>query len=226
MKVTSRSLSGGWKIRIGSSFVYFMRCNTNFPVSLRASIDGVNARGAERLEQLLQVTIQVAVKAGMRKPAQATRVNVDTTVQEKAIAFPTAARLYHKMCVVLVRQAQRRVIPLRQSYRFVGKRALFKQGRYTHVQQMKQAARMTGKLKTYLGRAMRDIERKTGKYGDPLNQQLQLTHRLLARRAIPTLYLPIGTGLKRVIQQECTNTSVTADIRYKDLETNLDSIST
>ena len=75
-------------------------------------------------------------------------------------------------------------MPLRQSYRFVGKRALFKQGRYAHVRQMKRAARMTRKLKTYLGRVMRDIERKAGKYGDPLsqqflNQQLQLAHRLL-----------------------------------------------
>ena len=140
--------------------------------------------GAERLEKMLQVTIQVAMKLGMLKPAQATRVNVDTTVQEKAIAFPTDARLYHKMRVALVRQAQRMGMPLRQSYRFVGKKALFKQGRYAHVRQMKRAARMTRKLKTYLGRVMRDIERKGRKYGDPrsqqfLNQQLQLAHRLL-----------------------------------------------
>ena len=142
--------------------------------------------GADRLEKMLQVTIQVAMKAGMLKPEQATRVNVDTTVQEKAIAFPTDARLYHKMRVTLVRQAQRMGISLRQSYRFVGKRALFKQGRYAHARQMKRAARMTRKLKTYLGRVVRDIERKAGKYGDPLSQQilhqqLQLAHRLLAQ---------------------------------------------
>ncbi len=142
--------------------------------------------GAERLEKMLLVTLQVAMKSGMLKAAQATCVNVDTTVQEKAVAFPTDARLYHKMRVALVRRAQRMGIPLRQSYRFVGKRALFKQGRYAHVQQMKRAARMTRKLKTYLGRIVRDIERKAGKYGDPLsqqilNQQLQLAHRLLAQ---------------------------------------------
>ncbi len=142
--------------------------------------------GADRLEKMLQVTIQVAMNSGMLKPAQATRVNVDTTVQEKAIAFPTDARLYHKMRVALVRQAQRMGIPLRQSYRFVGKRALFKQARYAHARQMKRAARMTRKLKTYLGRIVRDIERKAEKYGDPLSQQflaqqLQLAHRLLAQ---------------------------------------------
>jgi IS5 family transposase len=142
--------------------------------------------GADRLEKMLQVTIQVAMNAGMLKPAQATRVNVDTTVQEKAIAFPTDARLYHKMRVAIVRQAQGMGIPLRQSYRFVGKQALFKQARYAHARQMKRAARMTRKLKTYLGRVVRDIERKAGKYGDPLSgqflaQQLQLAHRLLAQ---------------------------------------------
>lgn len=142
--------------------------------------------GADRLEKMLQVTIQVAMRSSMLKPAQAARVNVDTTVQEKAIAFPTDARLYHKMRVALVRQAQRMGIPLRQSYRFVGKRALFKQGRYAHAQQMKRAARMTRKLKTYLGRVVRDLERKADKYGNPLSQQIlhqqiQLAQRLLAQ---------------------------------------------
>lgn len=142
--------------------------------------------GADRLEKMLQVTLQIAMKSGELKPAQLTCVNVDTTVQEKAIAFPTDARWYHKMRVALVRQAQRMGIPLRQSYRFVSKRALFKQGRYAHAQQMKRAARMTRRLKTYLGRVVRDIERKAGKYGDPLGQQfleqqLRLAHQLLAQ---------------------------------------------
>lgn len=142
--------------------------------------------GADRLEKMLEITIQVAMTGKLLKPAQITRVNVDTTVQEKAIAFPTDARLYQKMRVTLVRQAQRMGIPLRQSYRFVGKRALFKQARYAHARQMKRAARMTRKLKTYLGRVVRDIERKAGRYGDPLSQQLlhqqlQLAYRLLAQ---------------------------------------------
>ena len=142
--------------------------------------------GADRLEKMLEVTIQVAMKIGLLKQTQATRVNVDTTVQEKAIAFPTDARLYHKMRVALVRQAQRMGIPLRQSYRFVGKRALFRQGRYAHARQMRRAARMTRKLKTYLGRVVRDIQRKMADYGDPLSQQaleaqLRLAERLLAQ---------------------------------------------
>jgi len=44
------------------------------------------------------------------------RVNVDTTVQEKAIAFPTDARLYHKARRILVKLAKEAGIDLRQSY--------------------------------------------------------------------------------------------------------------
>jgi IS5 family transposase len=147
--------------------------------------------GADRLEKMLEVTLQVAMNAKLLKPAQATQVNVDTTVQEKAIAYPTDARLYHKMRVSLVRQAQKMGIPLRQSYRFVGKRALFKQARYAHARQMKRAARMTRKLKTYLGRVVRDIERKANQHGNPLQQRylqqlLQLAHRLLAQTRTST----------------------------------------
>ncbi len=152
----------------------------------RVSAAGANASVRIVLEKMLQVTIQVAMATKLLKPAHATRVNVDTTVQEKAIAFPTDARLYQKMRVTLVRQAQRKGIPLRQSYRFVGKRALFKQARYAHARPLKRAARMTRKLKTYLGRVVRDIERKADQYGDPvsqhlLHQQLQLAHRLLVQ---------------------------------------------
>lgn len=44
--------------------------------------------------------LEEAVKTGMRlkaiKPKQSRRVNVDTTVKEKAIRHPTDARLYDR----------------------------------------------------------------------------------------------------------------------------------
>jgi len=114
-------------------------------------------------------------------------VNVDTTVQEKTIAFPTDARLYHKMRKALVRRAKQLDIRLRQSYRFTGKRTLFKQHRYAHARQMKRAAKMTRKLKTILGRVVRDIERKACKTrgeirDEPLRELLALARRLLAQQ--------------------------------------------
>jgi len=142
--------------------------------------------GAERLEKLLEATLQTALEMKAIKPQELTQVNVDTTVQEKAIAFPTDARLYHKMRIALVRQAKRLHIPLRQSYRFVGKKLLFQQGRYAHARQLRRAAKMTGKLKTLLGRVVRDIERKArkirGQIADAsLRELLALAHRLLTQ---------------------------------------------
>lgn len=46
---------------------------------------------------------------------------MDTTVQEKAIAHPTDARLCHRMRQKLVALANRAGIKLRQSYERVGK---------------------------------------------------------------------------------------------------------
>ena len=142
--------------------------------------------GAERLEKLLEATIHTALAMKAIKPKELERVNVDTTVQEKAIAFPTDARLYHKMRIALVRRAQALNLSLRQSYRFVGKNTLFKQHRYAHARQMKRAAKMTRRLKTILGRVVRDIERKSHKrrgqiVDEALRELLALAHRLLAQ---------------------------------------------
>jgi transposase, IS5 family len=140
--------------------------------------------GTERLEKLLEATIHTAVAIKALKPHELEQVNVDTTVQEKAIAFPTDARLYHKMRMALVRRAKALDLALRQSYSFVGKKTLFWQQRYAHARQMKRAAKMTRKLKTLLGRVVRDIERKARKYrgqivDEALRQLLTLAHRLL-----------------------------------------------
>jgi len=142
--------------------------------------------GAERLEQLLEATIHTALAMHAIKPRELEQVNVDTTVQEKAIAFPTDARLYQKMRVALIRKAEQLNIPLRQSYRFVGKKALFMQGRYAHARQMKRAAKMTRRLKTILGRVVRDIERKAPEtkgqiVDESLRGLLALACRLLAQ---------------------------------------------
>lgn len=140
--------------------------------------------GAERLEKLLETTIHAALAMKAMRPQELQKVNVDTTVQEKAIAFPTDARLYHKMRVALVRRVQSLGIALRQNYRFKGKKLLAKQGRYAHARQMKRAAKMTRQLKTILGRVVRDIERKAGKTqgqiaDEPLRELLAMAERLL-----------------------------------------------
>ena len=116
--------------------------------------------GEAGCEFMLGLTVRTGLATGTVRGASLSVVNVDTTVQDKAIAFPTDARLYHKARGSLVRMAQGMGIDLRQSYERLSKLALAKQGRYAHARQMQRARREQKRLKTYLGRVMRDIERK------------------------------------------------------------------
>ena len=116
--------------------------------------------GPDKVAELLVATIQTAQEKKLLTEKHIERVNVDTTVQEKAIAFPTDARLYHKARRILVRLARKSSINLRQSYERVGKRAYLKQGRYAAASQHNRAKKETRRLKTMLGRTIRDIQRK------------------------------------------------------------------
>ena len=89
------------------------------------------------------------------------RVIVDTTVQPKAVAFPTDAKLMHRARERLVRLAKKTGVSLRQSYERVGKHALIAHQRYAHAKQFKRANRALRTIRTYLGRVCRDLVRKT-----------------------------------------------------------------
>ena len=106
---------------------------------------------------------------------------MDTTVQEKAIAHPSDARLMHRAIEKLVDLAKREGVELRQSYLRVAKRAAIMVGRYTHAHQFKRARRELKFLRTRLGRIIRDIRRKIE--GDPALEDrfgplLDLAHRV------------------------------------------------
>jgi len=139
--------------------------------------------GEERLQALLQESLAVATKTEAIKPSDLNRVIVDTTVQPKNVMFPTDARLLNRAREILVRLAQRCGIKLRQSYARVGKFALIKHQRYAHAKQFKRANRALKKLKTYLGRIIRDISRKRGGNADLL-QEIALSRMLLLARRV------------------------------------------
>jgi len=115
--------------------------------------------GEQGAETLLKETVKAGLMLKAIKTSQLKRVNIDTTVQEKNIRFPTDARLYDRARERLVKAAGRLEIKLRQKYTRVSKHALLKQSRYAHARQMKRANRETRRLKTFLGRVIRDIER-------------------------------------------------------------------
>ena len=62
---------------------------------------------------MLKQTVAVGFKTKTITRRSFASVTVDTTVQEKAVAFPTDARLYHKARVSLVREAKRSGVALR-----------------------------------------------------------------------------------------------------------------
>lgn len=127
----------------------------------RSSISRWRARlGEENLVALLQESLSVAHKTGAIATRDLERVVVDTTVQSKAVAHPTDARLIYRAIEKLVALAKGQDVVLRQSYLRVAKRAAIMVGRYTHAHQFKRARRKLKFLRTRLGRLIRDIARK------------------------------------------------------------------
>ena len=141
-----------------------------------------NRLGKSGVETLFRELIQTAKREGHLTKAHLNKVNVDTTVQEKAVAFPTDARLYYKARRTLVRAAKERDIDLRQNYNRLGKSHLIRQGRYSHASQMKRARRSTKKLKTYLGAVHRDIQRKVEHPDPELARLLEITNQILTQQ--------------------------------------------
>lgn len=139
--------------------------------------------GDQGIELLLSATIEAAIKSKAVKARDLKRVTVDTTVQEKAIAFPTDSKLYNRARERLVRLAKAHDIPLRQSYVRVGPRLLFKNNRYGYARQTRRMRHSTAKLKTVLGRVYRDIGRKLAEQPESVQatfaEPMALTQRLL-----------------------------------------------
>lgn len=135
-------------------------------------------------ELILKITLLAGLQSGAVRESSLERITVDTTVQPKAVAFPTDSRLYNRSRVRLVKLAAKNGIALRQSYRRLGTQALLKAGRYLHARQGKRARREIRKLKTFLGRVYRDILRKIADRQDlkeVFSPELAMAGRLLSQ---------------------------------------------
>ena len=163
--------------------------------------------GEEKLVALIQESLNAATRTGAAKPSDFSKVIVDTTVQPKAVAFPTDAKLMHRARERLVRLALKHGVRLRQSYVRVGKRALMAYQRYAHAKQFKRANRALRSVRTYLGRVFRDIVRKTRHdadlrriFAEPLSLAFRVRHQRQNQRGrkVYSLHAPevecIGKG--------------------------------
>jgi len=129
--------------------------------------------GSEKLEKLLKQTLEVAKRRKFLDAGDLDLVNVDTTVQPKAIAFPTDTRLYYRMIRTLGRLTKKTELEVRQSYVRTSKRLLIMQNRYAHARKYKHSKMCQKKLKTIMGRLTRDITRKLDFCGsDVLQEQM------------------------------------------------------
>jgi len=183
--------------------------------------------GEERLQALLQESLAVATRTEAMKPTDLSRVIIDTTVQPKAVMFPTDAKLIHRALERLVRLAKKLGVDLRQSYRRVAKLALIRHQRYAHAKQFKRANRSLRKLKTYLGRTMRDIGRKIvgdNELHETFVRPLYLAERVLTQnrhqrgRKVYSLHAPevecIGKGKAHKPYEFGVKVSVATTLRH------------
>jgi IS5 family transposase len=134
--------------------------------------------GAEKLAALLEETIALALREKQVTKRELAQVIVDTTVQEKNITHPTDSKLYHTAIVKLGRAAKNRDVKLRQTYIRVAKKAAIMVSRYAHARQFKRMRRKLRKLRTWLGRVIRDLRRKVPQPDEFLEELLGLCERL------------------------------------------------
>ena len=159
--------------------VYFQHEAPVDPSSLTRFRRRIGESGCERI---LQVTVAAGVQSNAVKATDFKRVNVDTTVQEKAVSYPTDSKLLNRSRERLVRLCRKQGVVLRQSYARKGPRALQQANRYGHAKQYRRLRREVKRLRTYLGRVVRDIERKTA--DNPARQAVFADELALAKRLL------------------------------------------
>jgi transposase, IS5 family len=166
-----------WQYLIGMKYFEY-----SLPIHPSSMTRCRNRIGEAGREGLLKETIESGLKMKVVKPTQLKRINVDTTVKEKDICFPTDARLYDRARVRLVSAATERRITLRQNYNRLSRNLLCQQSRYAHARQMERVRACVRKLKTYLGRVVRYVERKCHMSDADLHFLLQISNRLLVQK--------------------------------------------
>ncbi len=147
----------------------------------RSGMSHWRKRIGDKLDILLQESLHIAHDTGALNKRDLARVTVDTTVQPKNVTFPTDAKLLETAIQQLGKLAKQHGVPLRQSYTRVAKRAAMMAGRYAHAKQFKRMNREIKRLRTRLGRVIRDIRRKIDgdgelqeAFGVPLSKASQI----------------------------------------------------
>ena len=154
---------------------------TTMPLHPTSLIKWRKRIGAEQLKLLLEETIRIATEKKFVTETDLSRVIVDTTVQEKNITFPTDAKLLSRVIIKLAECSLKHKIKLRQSYARKAKRMLRKACGYAAAQQFNRLNESVQTLKNWLGRVLRDIDRKSDgiTLSDKFTKLIELANKLL-----------------------------------------------
>lgn len=116
--------------------------------------------GEAGVEELLKATIDAAVKMKAIRPSEFERVIVDSTVVEKAVAYPTDSRLLEIARYQLIKNAKHVGIKFKQTFAMEGKQLKRKAAGYAHAKQCKRLRRTLKRQRTIVGIVIREIRRK------------------------------------------------------------------
>ena len=135
--------------------------------------------GKEGIEWLLAQTIKAAQSAQVIKRQSMDKIIVDSTVQEKAIAYPTDSKLLNRGREQLVKLVAQAGMTLRQNYNREAPKLAGKIARYAHARQYQRMRSHLKKLKTLVGRVWRDASRQLDKVPEHLKPKItDLLHKV------------------------------------------------
>ena len=136
--------------------------------------------GSKGFETMLKESLETAMRVRCLKPQEINSVIVDTTVQEKNITFPTDMKLYSKGIELLVRETKRLGIKLKRTYVRTIPKLQRASWQFARSRKFKNAASCTKKVKTILGRIIREIMEKHNQEESEgrLGQLLTMTKRV------------------------------------------------
>ena len=162
-------------------------CSETFFQLKRPIVRSVLSKWRKRIKKkdmntLLQEILSVDFIIAAVNESNPQRICVDTTVQPKAVTHPIDTKLLNRSREYLVKLAEKLRVRLRQSYRCKGLQTVLMPGRYSHAWQMLHMCQEVNILFTYLGRVIRDIERKASEIHEALGNELQMAKRLEMQR--------------------------------------------
>jgi len=149
-----------------------------------------NRIGIETLEKILGMTIELALQTKIISKKDLGKVITDTTVQEKAVTFPTDSKLLLKSINNITKLGKEVGISYRQTYSRIAQTLSTTAMRAAHGKKFNLMRSCNSKLKNRLGRIVRETERKLAELNNAtttakenliakLNEQLVLGQRLL-----------------------------------------------